>query len=179
MSNPAPRRSKRGKTIAWRTAEARRRRRVAALRNRGLTIDEITEGLAKSGEINPETQTQWGRSTVQKDLLLLLEQDREVARREHGEWYAEQIARGEELWRAAWAAGDLPAAQRAWEGKNKLLGTNAPEKQEHTGKDGGPLRADVAVAAALLDLSVMTPEDQAAWQRILEAQIAAAKPTSG
>ena len=148
MSNPAPRRSRSGQKLELRAAESQRLRRVAALRNRGLGLDEITEALAHSGLVNPGTQKGWSCSAIYKDLKTLLANDQKAAARDHGEWFAQHLAEQNELLRLAWAEKDLAAAQRALDARAKLLGINAPDKHEHTGTNGAPLTWMAVVESA-------------------------------
>jgi hypothetical protein len=135
MSNPAPRRSKAGKKIELRAAESRRLRRVAALRNRGLGLDEITDALGR-GEVpllNPGTGLPWSRSAIYEDLKTLLAADQKAAARDHKEWFAQHLAEVNEAIRQAWANGDLSALARFFEQRARLLGINKPVKLEHSG----------------------------------------------
>ena len=167
MSNPAPRRSKAGKTLELRAAESRRLRRVAALRNRGLGLDEITDALGQSGLVNPGTQKGWSRNSIYNDLKTLLANDQTAAARDHGEWFAQHLAEQNELLRQAWAEKDLAAAQRALDARAKLLGLNKPDKHaftDPTGEHAAPL------LATAIDFTVMTVEQHRQWIEILHTQ---------
>jgi hypothetical protein len=75
-------------------------------------------------------------------------------------WRREEVARLDRLLRSVWphaVQGQASAVDRALriaERRARLLGLDAPQRQEITGADGGPLEIDVgaALAAALARL---------------------------
>ena len=54
-------------------------------------------------------------------------------------WVARELAVYEELEMQAWRDGDLAEVRRVSEARRKLLGLDAPGRQEITGPDSGPI----------------------------------------
>lgn len=118
-----------------------RRRRVAALRLRGMTEREIHHALAEGGApdeddepiLNPETGRPYSATTVHNDLVAVREAWRRGAADDIAVLKGRELA---ELRRArvrAWEADDMGEVRRNIETEMKLLGTAAPEKSEQTG----------------------------------------------
>lgn len=134
--------------MTWKNARRiieARRERVASLRLRGLTQREIVEAFKAQGFVNPETGKAWSNGTIATDFLALDKQWRKSAERATSEHKAEQLAELQEARRRAWAVGDMPEVRQNIALEVKILGTEAPTKLEHTGKDGGPIETETKV----------------------------------
>jgi DNA-binding transcriptional MerR regulator len=123
----------------------RRRERVASLRARGLTIDEITQTLAAewlspgkpnpSHLVNPKTGKPFDRATIGRDLKFLDDEARERAREHIDLHRARQLQEIREGRRSAWARKELKMVAKFLEMEMKLLGTPMPERKEHRWDD--------------------------------------------
>ena len=105
---------------------AYRRRQVAALRLRGMTLDEIVKTLATLGVVNPETQQPFGRVTVHNDLCYLETQWRDEAAELHELHKSRILAELRELRRAAWQDKKYLVVLRGLQLEADLFGLNAP-----------------------------------------------------
>ena len=105
-----------------------RREIVGRLRVRGLTEREIREELDKLPEYAGTSA-----GTVHNDIVAARQLWRAHAAQDIGDHAARQLAELDEVRRAAWKAGDYDGVRRALETEAKIIGTNAPEKQQQVG----------------------------------------------
>lgn len=122
---------------------AHRRELVARARLRGATQREIVEGLAQAGNINPDTNEPWSLGTINSDLKALQAEWRRESKKAVDHHKARQLAELQEAKRQAWHDNDMQSVLRAIGQEMDLLGTEAPKKQEVTGKNGGPVEMSV------------------------------------
>lgn len=116
-----------------------RRRRVAALKLRGMTAREICKALEGDPErgggfLNPETNQPWSLGTIGYDLKWLSTQWQADAKADIAAHKAAQLAELHELKRAAWAKQDLELVRKCLTDEAKLLGTQAPQQLEQSGE---------------------------------------------
>lgn len=113
-----------------------RRRRVASLRLRGLSLYEIVDALSYGAGmiVNPETQQPYTKSTIDRDLDALEAQWRAEAVADIAAHKARQLAELKEARRRAWANGDVGEVRQNIALEMKLLGTGEPEKLQHGGE---------------------------------------------
>lgn len=104
-----------------------RRREVAALRRRRLTIRQIVAALERAGRINPRTNKPWGLATIKGDIDALQEQARSEALREVSEHKAEILADYQELMRLAWTEKRYEDVRKILKDVRDMLGTDAPQ----------------------------------------------------
>lgn len=116
-----------------------RRALVERMAARGCTLYEITEKLARLEIINPETAEPYSVATISRDLTEIEKRWREAAVEEREAARAKQVGELRAARRMAWDAGQLAEVRRNIELESKLLGTQAPQRQEITGSEGGPL----------------------------------------
>ena len=116
-----------------------RREKVAALRLKGLTQQEITNALAAMGITNQETGKPYSLMSVNCDCKALDKEWRERAAGDTDELRGRQLAEIRQARRAAWQDKDLNAVYRGMELEIKLLGTAAPERSEISGPAGSNL----------------------------------------
>lgn len=121
-----------------------RRRKVAELKLRGLTLREIEERLAdpENGMLNPDTGQPYSLGTISSDMKALTDEWKAAAAADISEHIARQMAELQEVKRAAWARGDLEVVRKCLADEAKLLGTQAPSKSEIMGKDGGKIEIE-------------------------------------
>ena len=105
---------------------AYRRRQIAALRLRGMTLDEIVKTLATLGVVNPDTQKPFGRTTVHNDLRYLEAQWRDETAELHELHKARVLAELRELRRAAWQDKKFGIVLRGLQAEADMFGLNAP-----------------------------------------------------
>ena len=137
---PTPKQGAKTAEIEIRRAQAMR------LRLRGMTYRAI------AAELGVNEKTAFG------DVAAVLERTREEANEDAGRAIAMEVERLDALIASAWPSvesGDTAAietARRLGESRRKLLGLDAPTRQEVTGKDGKPigLADPSAVAASIL-----------------------------
>lgn len=116
----------------------RRRQRVASLRLRQLSHEEIADALQAEG-------FKASRPTVTRDMQIIEERWRESAVADIAAHKARQLAELAETKRQAWADGNLSALLRAIEIEVRILGTDEPIKidwrreAEQLGIDAGEL----------------------------------------
>lgn len=103
-----------------------RRRRVAALRLRGLTIREIAQALTKGDSpiYNPDTGRAYGETAIAKDIRWLEEQWRGEAMGHLSLIKAKHLAELREVRRAAWQTGKLFYVLKSLEQEAKVAGLN-------------------------------------------------------
>lgn len=104
-----------------------RRREVAILRRRRLTVRQIVKALAEAGRVNPRTGKPWSVGIVQSDLQRLQDQARADALREVTEHKADMLADYRELLRLAWTKADHVEVRKLLADMRRLLGTDAPQ----------------------------------------------------
>lgn len=107
-----------------------RRAEVEQMAGRGLRLYEITERLARTGIINPETGEPYDTATISRDLSVIEERWREAAIEERDEARARQVGELRVARRIAWDAGNYAEVRRNIETEAKLMGTEAPTRQE-------------------------------------------------
>lgn len=120
-----------------------RREIVAQLRNRMLSMREITVALEKQGIVNPQTGKPYDLATVKRDIDYLKENWRasyEAATDDHATRQLQEI---QEIKRLAWSQKDGRLALSAIEKEMKLLGT-AKET------DGVTFNFNIAIVAKLV-----------------------------
>lgn len=115
---------------------AHRRRRVAALRLRGLTGLEIVAALAHERDpiVNPKTGAPYDFSTVYRDLQYLEAQWSREALGDIAEHKGINLAETREARRQSWRDADLSGVYKFLKREADLLGLDAPTRQEHGGK---------------------------------------------
>ena len=106
----------------------KRRELVGRLRVRGMTIREIAAQLEVTSEYAGISH-----QTVANDIQAIRKQWRAHAAQDIGDHAARQLAELDEVRRAAWKAGDYDGVRKALETEAKIIGTNAPEKQQQVG----------------------------------------------
>lgn len=104
-----------------------RRRAVAALRRRRLTMRQIVEALARNGQVNPRTKKPWSLAQINKDIAFLQDAARAEAVKDVSEHKAEILADYHELLRLAWAEKRYDDVRRVLKDMRELLGTDAPQ----------------------------------------------------
>jgi hypothetical protein len=132
-------------------AAAVRREWVARLRLRGLSTRKIARALLDvpppDGPICQANGRPMSKTTVENDLDYLRGEWRADAVRQIDEHMQEQLALLREAQREAWQQKDVELVLRVHDRIAKLLGTNAPDRQEITGRNGGPIEVDDVLAA--------------------------------
>lgn len=130
-----------------------RRLQVARLRLRGMTQREIVEQLPRQDPpiVNPETEEPYSLGTINGDVKALARQWQREAKGKTERHKGRVLAEIQEVKRAAWerivydltgGSHDSPDLDKVLKGlkqESEILGLNAPEKHEHTGKDGKDL----------------------------------------
>ena len=104
-----------------------RRRSVAMLRRRRLSIRQIVRALEKEGKVNPEKNTPWTIGTIQKDLDFLRKQARREAMKDTLEHRSEILADYHELLRVAWQGMKYTEVRKILGDIRSMLGTDAPQ----------------------------------------------------
>lgn len=106
-----------------------RRRRVAALKLRGLTAREIQAGLADpaKGLMNPKTGKAYGLGTIGRDLVILQKRWRKESAKDIAEHKARELAELGEHRKSAWAQRELGEVRLGIALEMRLLGTQEPE----------------------------------------------------
>lgn len=128
-----------------------RRELVARARLRGLSQREIVAGLAKAECVNPDTNEPWSLGTINGDIKAMQGQWRREAAKSVTTHKARQMAELAEARRQAWANNDVANVLRAIGQEMDLLGTEAPKKQEVTGKDGKDLIVPISIIKMSID----------------------------
>jgi DNA-binding transcriptional MerR regulator len=138
-----------------------RRRTVASLRLRGLTVREIQMALAEVRKFNPKDGTPWGLATIQRDIDALKKRWREDAAANFAEHQAKLNAELNELKRQAWRNEDLANVLKAIEQQRKLLGLDAPTKSLIGGIEGAdPILVQTVDHLHGIDITKITDEAQ-------------------
>lgn len=150
---------------------ALRRRQVAQLRARLLTLDEIHGAMADmaargrnvAAVVNPGTGAPWSRSQIAKDLRWVEAQWEEDAREAGARYRGRILAELEEVKRRAWSKDNLRLVILANEKIAALLGLNAPHRLAHEGPDGGPVAFSGGVEVVATDyrdaIGVLAPRE--------------------
>jgi DNA-binding transcriptional MerR regulator len=107
-----------------------RRLLVTRLRARGLSMREITDAVARNGQLNPETNEPWDLATVFRDCQALQQQWLEQTKAVVAEHRARQLAELAEVKREAWSTKQLKPVLDALRQEAKLLGLEAPDRHE-------------------------------------------------
>lgn len=118
------------KTAASRDIVERRREVVSRLRLMGLSVREIVVKLLEKNIVNPDSGEPYGKTTIGRDLQAMRDKWRERASASISEHQAQQLARLELIQRSAFAQRDYDLALKTHDRIAKLLGTNAPDRQE-------------------------------------------------
>jgi len=112
-------------------AKAKRAETALSLRVSGMSLERIAERLGVDV------------STVSRDLAAALKSLAEETKDKTEEFRALTLAQCDEIFAALWPKRSTPAGAeklvKVLERRAKLLGLDAPKRNEHTGKDGGPL----------------------------------------
>ncbi len=123
-----------GDSAKKRAEIAERRRRVAALYTRRINQEDIARQVGVD------------QSTVSKDIKAMLKEWREGALSDIADVRARELGELDEIERdcalqfaASKDPGWIDRRLKCKERRSKLLGLDAPERKEVTGKDGGPL----------------------------------------
>lgn len=103
-----------------------RRRDVAVLRRKRLTVRQIAQQLAEDGYINADTGGSWSIGTIQRDLDTLQEEAHAAAIQDVSLHKADILDRYEHLWLQAMNESDWSEARHVLKGMRELLGTDAP-----------------------------------------------------
>ena len=111
---------------------AARRRMVAGFKLRGLRSREIQAALAED-MMNPETGEPWSLRTIGYDIAALHKQWEEESAKDIGEHKARELAELGEHRKSAWAEKELGEVRLGLALEMKLLGTQEPERREHSG----------------------------------------------
>ena len=137
-----------------------RREAVSRLRIRGLSVRAMVEALPKMNPpiLNPKGEP-FARTTIGKDLIAVQEQWLEASKANVDVYMSRQLAILEEVQREAWKSKNLKHVMASSDRIARLLGTNATEKREVTGKDGEPIGCMVIHAASEADAKT-TPDGQ-------------------
>lgn len=122
-----------------------RRERVAAMLCRKMTQRQIVAGLTELGIMNPETNAPYCLKTVHDDIKAIKREWRKLRDISADKWMEEELASLDNLEQSAWGAKDLALVLKIRESRRKLIGLDAPSKQEHTGKDGEPIKQEVSI----------------------------------
>lgn len=135
-----------------------RERRISA------TDEQIVTELAKLDELERTYWEAWERSLTPRNHTSQRQVNTQggVTRIGAGVSYAVQTQTVERDGNPAYLGG----VERCIERRCKLLGLDAPERREITGKDGGP------VEAAVLDLAALSDEELAALYAIVNRHTA-------
>jgi hypothetical protein len=112
---------------------AARRRRVAALKLRGLRSREIQAKLAED-MLNPETGAPWSLRTIGYDITALRKQWEKDAAKDIAEHKARELAELGEHRKSAWVEKELGEVRLGLAREMRLLGTQEPERREHSGE---------------------------------------------
>ena len=120
-----------------------RRRHVARLLVRGLTVLEVTKAMATDlGQVNPETSQPWSFETIRLDYRFLKRQWRKEAAADTSDHLGRMLAELAEVKRRCWTDGDMKGVLNALRQEASIKGLNAPVKVASTdsqGKDVPPL----------------------------------------
>ena len=112
-----------------------RRRRVAALKLRGLSAREIQVALGDptKGLLNPQTGRAYSLGTIGYDLLALQKRWREESAKDIREHKARELAELVEHRKSAWGQRELAEVRLGIALEMKLLGTAEPDRKEVSG----------------------------------------------
>ena len=103
---------------------AKRRENVARLRLRGMSMEEICDGLSRIGIVNEGNNGKpFTRATIKADLDAMKEEWRKNAGVDTNEHRTRQYAEIQEIKRFAWTKQDGSLALSALDKEMKLLGT--------------------------------------------------------
>lgn len=142
--------------------QAERRRKVAALRVRGMTLREITRALplGENPVLNLETGRPFNQATVQRDVKELEAQWKAEAVEDIGVLKGRHLAELAEVRRVAWAQGQLYFVLESLKQTASILGLNAVQ--------GVPYGADVNVNIANFDLGRLSDSELARLGEIID-----------
>ena len=118
----------------------KRRQLVASLlvQSPRITQREVHHRLA--GEVvNPATGEPYSLGTINNDIQVLRDEWREKKNEDRDEWISRALGAYDEMEKAAWAKGDLSEVRYVWKARRTMLGLDAPQRQEISGPEGGPI----------------------------------------
>jgi hypothetical protein len=101
---------------------------------------EITDAVARNGQLNPETNQPWDLATVFRDCHALQQQWLEQTKEVVGEHRARQLAELAEVKREAWSTKQLKPVLDALRQESKILGLDMPERHELSGPGEEPVK---------------------------------------
>lgn len=148
-----------------------RRRQVAALRLRRLTVRQIVDALARAGQVNPRTGKPWSVGVVQNDITYMQDAARAAALRDVSEHKADMLAQYDELLRLAWAEKRYEHVRKILADLRRLLGTDAPQVIVYE-------QLQERMTAAVDALEREFADDTATRERALRALLGADHPTA-
>lgn len=148
-----------------------RRREVAALRRRRLTVRQIVEALARANRTNPRTGRPWSLGIVQSDLQHLHDDARARALADISSHRADILADYDELLRLAWQDRRYEDARKVLADMRRLLGTDAPQVIVYE-------QLQERMVAAVDALEREFADDAATRERALRALMGADHPTA-
>lgn len=111
-----------GKYPKQQSALDHRRRLVAGLRLRHLTLQEITDAIAKQGLVNPRTDKPYDLSQIHRDVKYLEKQWKQEAAKDIAEHKGNHLAELVETRRRAWQDNKLYYVLKSLEQEAKVLG---------------------------------------------------------
>lgn len=145
-----------------------RRRLVASLRLKGMTVREVQLGLAELRKVNPETGQPWGIATIHADCEALKEQWRKEATAEIAEHQSRLNAELEEVKRFSWRKEDTERVLKAIEQQRKLLGADAPTRTLIGGVPGAdPISIQSGSVLDGIDIAKLSQEELDALEAAL------------
>lgn len=115
---------------SWEYVVENRRRKVARLRIRGLTMRQIVQALADSGnpeDRNPKTGAPWSLKTIKTDIDAVIEAARAEAVKDISEHKARLLDELEELKRIAWSKERYSEIRQIVADMRAMLGTDSPK----------------------------------------------------
>lgn len=133
-----------------------RRRQVAALRLRSMSIRDIERALPELRCVNPANGQPWSFFTIQTDLKAIEKDWLKETRVSVEKRRAKLDAELEEVKRVGWKDADPNSVLRAIEQQRKMLGVDAPPTLDD---DDAP--PPVRVVLEVKDASIARPEQPA------------------
>lgn len=172
-------------TAAERQAIDERREHVAQMWALKMTVRQIAAKLENPGKdkngnyippcINPKTGKPWSKSEIQRDIEFIRAELRKEYCADIMEHRIDQLAEIDALQRST---ADPRVRLSCIQTKMRLLGTEAPQKLEHTGKDGGPI--DIKSGPTLKEvLDELGPERAKALKNALRQALFGAPARDG
>ena len=106
----------------------RRRRAVAALKLRGLTLQEIADALALQGQFNPNNKKPWSKETISNDVIAIKKEWRAEAATDIATATTAILAELREVRRKAWQDNHTKTVLQSIKQECQLLGLDSPVK---------------------------------------------------